>query len=74
MVKSKAYFLTIDCEGYDYEIIRMINWNQINKPRVIVFEIISNSIEAKEIHQLLTAQSYTLTNKTQINNIYRLAK
>ena len=74
MVKSKAYFLAIDCEGYDYEIIRMINWNQINKPRVIVFEIISNLIEAKEIHQLLTAQSYTLTNKTQINNIYTLAK
>jgi len=73
-VKNKVYFLTIDCEGYDYEIIRMIKWNLIYKPKVIVFEKISNPIQAKEIHQLLSVQSYSLTKKTKINNIYLLSE
>ena len=72
-VKNKEYFLTIDCEGYDYEIITMINWNLIYKPKAIVFEIISFSIKAKEIHQLLLAQGYNLTQRTSINNIYLLS-
>ena len=72
-VKNNEYFLTIDCEGYDYEIITMIKWNLIYKPKAIVFEIISFSIKAKEIHQLLMAQGYNLTQRTSINNIYLLS-
>ena len=73
-VKNKEYFLTIDCEGYDYEILTMINWNRIYKPKAIVFEKISNPIQAKEIHKLLSLQSYNLTKKTNINNIYLLSE
>jgi len=72
-VKNKEYFLTIDCEGYDYDIIIMIKWNLIYKPRAIVFEIISSSIKSREIHQLLIAQGYSLTKRTSINNIYLLS-
>ena len=72
-VKNKEYFLTIDCEGYDYEIITMIKWNLIYKPKAIVFEIISSSVQSREIHQLLIAQGYSLTKKTILNNIYLLS-
>lgn len=72
-VKNTEYFLTIDCEGYDYEIIKTIKWSLIYKPKAIVFEIISLSIKAEEIHQLLMAQGYNLTEKTSINNIYLLS-
>ena len=72
-VKNNEYFLTIDCEGYDYEIIKTIKWSLIYKPKAIVFEIISFSIKAKEINQLLMAQGYNLTQRTSINNIYLLS-
>ena len=72
-VNNNEYFLTIDCEGYDYEIITMIKWNLIYKPKAIVFEIISSSIQSREIHQLLITQGYSLTKRTSINNIYLLS-
>ena len=72
-VKNNEYFLTIDCEGYDYEIITMIKWNLIYKPKAIVFEIISSPVQAREIHQMLIAQGYSLVKKTILNNIYLLS-
>ena len=66
------YFLSIDCEGYDFQVISDIDWTQIIKPRVVVFEGITDLTKAKAIDSILTNQGYSLLAKTQNNCIYEL--
>lgn len=66
------YFLSIDCEGYDFQVISDIDWTQIIKPRVVVFERITDLTKAKAIDSILTHQGYSLLAKTQNNCIYEL--
>jgi FkbM family methyltransferase len=66
------YFLSIDCEGYDFQIISDIDWTQIFKPIAIVFEGITDLTKAKAIDSILTNQGYSLLAKTQNNCIYEL--
>ena len=66
------YFLSIDCEGYDFQVISDIDWTQIIKPRVVVFEGITDLTKAKAIDSILTNLGYSLLAKTQNNCIYEL--
>jgi FkbM family methyltransferase len=66
------YFLSIDCEGYDFQIISNIDWTQIIKPRVVVFEGITDLTQGNAIDSILTNQGYSLLAKTQNNCIYEL--
>lgn len=70
--KHPNYFVSIDCEGYDFQIISDIDWNKIIKPKVIVFETIVNSIMGNIAHGILINQGYSLVQKTVNNSIYQL--
>lgn len=70
--KNPNYFLSIDCEGYDFQIISDINWNYIIKPKAIVFETIVDSIMSSAVHRILINQGYSLIQKTVNNSIYQL--
>lgn len=66
------YFLSIDCEGYDFEIINAINWDKIVKPKVILYENLSELDRAKHIATKLENQQYSLAYTTPRNSIYLL--
>jgi hypothetical protein len=66
------YFLSIDCEGYDFEIISAINWDKIVKPKVILYENLSDLVRANHIAALLENQQYILKYVTPRNSIYLL--
>lgn len=59
-------FMSIDCEGYDLEVLKSNNWNKY-RPNVLLVEIIpSNSIieiNNHEITKFLESQNYTLFSK-----------
>jgi FkbM family methyltransferase len=69
---TSNYFLTIDVEGYDSEILKSINWGQIIKPSVIIFEIIKNDKDRVSVNSILTNNGYKLSIQTSNNNIYVL--
>ena len=70
--KNPNYFLSIDCEGYDFQIISDINWNHIIKPKAIVFETIVDSIMSSTVDRILINQGYSLVQKTVNNSIFQL--
>jgi len=70
--KNPNYFLSIDCEGYDFQIICDIDWNHIVKPKAIVFETIVDSIMSSAVHRILINQGYSVIQKTVNNSIYQL--
>ena len=74
MVKNSVYFLSIDCEGYDSTIIKSIRWENIIKPRIIIFEKISNKNELEIVEQILWNNGYQLARVTNINYLYLLQK
>jgi FkbM family methyltransferase len=72
MVKNSVYFLSIDCEGYDSTIIKSIRWEDLNKPRIIVFERISEKKELENVELILLNNGYKLSKVTNINYVYLL--
>jgi len=69
--QGKHIILTIDVEGYDYNIINDIDFNTYN-PWLIQVEpsdhIIPNN--TKRITELLSKQGYTLISQTDVNSLY----
>ena len=55
--------MSIDVEGFDSEIIKSINWNEIIKPTIIVFEIIKNNKDRLLIDSILKNNGYKLVIK-----------
>lgn len=72
LIEGNTYFLSIDCEGYDATILKSIDWNSINKPKVIVFEKINNKKEFNEVETILSANNYFRIHTTANNFIYSL--
>jgi FkbM family methyltransferase len=72
MVKNSVYFLSIDCEGYDSTIIKSIRWEDLNKPRIIVFEKISEKKELENVELILLNNGYKLAKVSKINYVYLL--
>lgn len=63
---TRIDFLTIDAEGFDYEVIASNDWNRY-RPRVILIELLNTGIEnlkANPIAQLLHSQNYRAFSKT----------
>lgn len=72
---NKVDFLSIDCEGLDYDLIKAIDWERI-KPAVIQCEPSEHFLEGNtdRIIKLMECRSYRLAAKTDINVIFeRLA-
>ena len=67
---NSNYFMSIDVEGFDSEIIKSINWSRNFKPSVIVFEIIKNEEDRLLVDSILINNGYKLARKTINNNIY----
>ncbi len=59
---EKINLLQIDVEGYDAEVIKMINFDTI-KPIIIKYEHSSTTADNDHIHQLLTKNGYKIINE-----------
>jgi len=69
-INNSNYFLSIDVEGFDYEVIKSIQWYKIVKPKVIVFETDAENFLL--IDRILTINNYMFVIKTEKNCIYLL--
>ena len=67
---NSNYFMSIEVEGFDSEIIKSINWSEIIKPTIIVFEIIKNENDRVSVDYILKNNGYKLVKQTKNNNIY----
>jgi len=63
-------FISIDTEGFEYEILMGFNW-QI-RPKIFCLEIVSSSknINYSNLDSLMTKNGYVLCAKTIVNSIY----
>ena len=64
------YFISIDCEGYDYEILKSLDFKFYSKPFAIVLENQQNPELNKKINLLLTNYGFCLKFRTTNNLIY----
>jgi FkbM family methyltransferase len=58
--------LTIDAEGFDFEVLQTVDWN-VAKPRVVLTEHFSRDlveVTSSELHEYLRARGYRLIAKT----------
>jgi hypothetical protein len=67
---NSNYFMSIDVEGFDSEIIKSINWSEIIKPTIIIFEIIKKEKDRLSVDSILKNNGYKLVKQTKNNNIY----
>jgi FkbM family methyltransferase len=67
---NSNYFMSIDVEGFDSEIIKSINWDLIFKPAIIIFEVIKNNEDRLLVDSILKNNGYELVKRTKNNNIY----
>lgn len=66
-------FLSIDVEGFDYQVLLTNNWEKYT-PKVILVESIGASIEdilQSEIYKYLTSKGYLFISKTFHTNIFQ---
>ena len=66
------YFLSIDCEGYDYDIIKAIKWSDIKKPVAIIHEITKDEMKAVELKNIMNKNGYIEIFKSKNNLVYKL--
>jgi FkbM family methyltransferase len=64
------FFISIDCEGYDLEILKIINFKKLNNLFCIVIEKPDNSEARKQIDVLLRRSNFVLQVQTNNNLIY----
>ncbi|MEO8842381.1 MAG: FkbM family methyltransferase [Kofleriaceae bacterium] len=58
--------LTVDAEGFDFEVLQTLDW-ETSRPRVVLSEHFSRDIEtviASELHAFMRARGYRLLAKT----------
>lgn len=64
------FFLSIDVEGKDYDVLASNNWNQF-RPRVICIETWSNHVDDEtRINSLLKQVGYSLVKKISLSRVY----
>lgn len=64
------YFISIDCEGYDYEILKSLDYRFYRKPFAIVLENQVNKNIMSNIDILMAGNGFELRYKTNNNLIY----
>jgi FkbM family methyltransferase len=65
--------LTIDAEGFDFEVLQTLDWN-MSRPRVVLVEQHARDIEAlltTELHRFMRERGYQLAAKTH-NSVFYL--
>lgn len=63
---QKIDFLNIDVEGYDFKVLKSLDWNKY-KPKVILIESLNSELaelDENEIYQFLKTKSYQLMAKS----------
>ncbi len=66
--------LTIDAEGYDFEVLKTVDWD-VNRPGVVLTEHFSRDLAAlvdSPVHGYMTARGYRLAAKT-FNSLFYVA-
>lgn len=74
---SKVDFLTMDLEGYEYEIIKTLNFKKI-KINLMCIEILSHNLKSKKNYQnilkILKKNNFKLIYKTGVNYFFKNLK
>jgi hypothetical protein len=67
----EPFFLNIDTEGKDYEVLKSFNFAN-SRPRVICIEENKSPFRGQksQVKRLLERKSYTLVSRTKYSNIY----
>jgi FkbM family methyltransferase len=63
--------LSVDAEGFDFEVLQTVAW-EVARPRVVITEHFSRDLAdvmASELHAYLTARGYRFTAKT-VNSLF----
>ena len=64
--------LTIDAEGYDFEVLQTLDWD-VSSPQVVLVEQHARDVEvllSTELHQFMRARGYRLAAKTHNSVFY----
>jgi hypothetical protein len=69
---TEISFMTIDAEGWDFEILESNDWNKY-KPKFILIEdeIDYENTRSSDVHNYLKDKGYKLIGKTLITSIYK---
>jgi hypothetical protein len=67
---TDPFFLSVDCEGFDLEVLKSINWS-ISRPRVVCVEEISNENQNHfPIFEFLSSLDYIKVTHSELSSIY----
>lgn len=69
---GKIDLLTIDAEGYDFEVLQTVDW-ALSRPRVVLTEHFSRDVAelvTTDLHRYMTARGYQLAAKTYNSLFY----
>ena len=64
------YFLDIDVEGLDFEVISSFDFKSIKRPIIIVIEDTESPVLQSKINKLLESKNYFLVARTPISSCY----
>ena len=67
---TDPFFLSVDCEGFDLEVLKSINW-KISRPRVVCVEESQNENENENpIFKFLSRLDYIKVKHSELSSIY----
>ncbi len=71
--QQKIDLLTIDVEGFDFEVLQSNDWNRFI-PEFIMIECETDidHIQSDEIYQFLKSKKYTMVGRTQRTSLFKL--
>jgi len=69
---QKIDFLTIDVEGFDFEVVKSNNWQKF-RPEFVLVEHVFNAakLNEDEIYKFMCEQNYILVSRTQRTSFFR---
>ena len=69
-LKGVPLFVSIDCEGFDYEILKMINFSKFKNIFAIIFEKSSNKSIDEGMQKIMTISGFEIISQTVNNYIF----
>jgi hypothetical protein len=71
LLPKKPFFISIDCEGYDVEILRQLDLKKLNFLFAVIIEHPNNTEDKFEIEKFMKHSNLELFHTTKNNLIYR---
>ena len=67
---SGDYFLDIDVEGLDYDVISSFDFVSLQRPIMVVIEDNASKVLESNINQFLESKNYSIVARTPISSLY----